>query len=576
LLIRIGIVIAPPLLFLMLRLPPYSMNHFQDAVFFHGILADPAEHLRRFGATYYNVRFGAITPEAALWRLLGSEAGYAAFRWIVAALCALALFEGVRSWKGPALGLVAAVAYLMSPITARMLLQTYADICAVSYTLGCLVLLFFGLRTASGPRLCAGLGAGILAGLAVNSNFFAVMPIAAAGPALLILHGRRLASLAGAFLAAAGGFLLVCAIGYFCFKWLYGIPNLFRPTMDAVLGLSSGGSAIWAEKTWDWIADWPFVYVPFLLCIPGIVLSLYSVDRTAKALLAYCATCTAQFMAYDAFKRGYSLKLYWYYSFLLPGIVLATTASISLAADRVRPGLRNIAASGAAAVLMALAVATAYGFLPVLRWHLPLILVFAAAAVAGLGFTIRIRREMPVMAGSLLVLAIAGLLLMSRDDYRAIYMTQYSNDWDAFEAIEDLIRHVPRTDVDPGDIRFFLGEGLTLREMLLQSSFLGPYSQLLNREGQPQSLGSRSEAVTATLCWLRTRFIIGLYRDTSEMNRFVDWLADRQIAVEPFRQFDLSVRPGPLHVTVLRLKMTQGCRPAPETDAADVFGNPAP
>src|SRR3954468_843023 len=71
---RLAILASPPLLFLLLGLPWYSMNLFQDAVFFHGILADPAEHLRRFGATYYNVRFGAIIPEAALWRLLGSEA----------------------------------------------------------------------------------------------------------------------------------------------------------------------------------------------------------------------------------------------------------------------------------------------------------------------------------------------------------------------------------------------------------------------------------------------------------------------------------------------------------------------
>ena len=551
---RAAVLIMPLLLFVALRFPLYSMNHFQDAVFLHGILDDPAEHLRRFGATYYNVRFGAILPEAALWRLLGPEAGYAAFRWAAAGLGALALFEGVRTWRGPALGLFAATAYLVSPIAARMFLQTYVDIAAVSYTLGAVVLLLFGtVRSRPAGRLAAGFWAGVLAGLAVNSNFFAVMPLAATAPALVVLHGRKILRLGVPTAAAAVGFAVVCAAGFAFYRWHYGVPNVFAPTIAAVLTLTGGSSAIWAEKTHQWILDWPFVPVPFLLCLPGLVLARAG-DRLGAALVCYAASCAALFVAYVAFGQGYSLKLYWYYSFLLPGMTLATTAAAAAAVGLFPPDRRRLAAFVATGALMALADANAASALPVLEWRLPTTLAVAASAAVGLELVRRWAWPEAVLAGILGVFGVATMLLMAKVDYRTIYMTQYSEDWDVFEGIESFVHHMPRTDVDPGDVRFLASAQLVLRETLLQSSFLGPWTGLLGSDRQPLTLDSRSPEILRQLCDYKTRFLITLDHDAAETDGFTAWLARQQVVLAPFRRFSVPLRDGRVDVAVFRVE----------------------
>src|SRR5689334_3813443 len=129
------IILSPLLLHVFLNVPVYALNDFQDAVFYHGILLDLPGHLQRFGPQYYNVRFGAIFPELPFWRLFGPEAGYITYRWALTAGCGLLLFRCVSRRTGRPAGILAAGLYLLSPITARMTIETYVDLSTVSFAL---------------------------------------------------------------------------------------------------------------------------------------------------------------------------------------------------------------------------------------------------------------------------------------------------------------------------------------------------------------------------------------------------------------------------------------------------------
>ncbi|HEY0421184.1 MAG TPA: hypothetical protein VGC80_16835, partial [Acetobacteraceae bacterium] len=421
----LAVLLLPPAVLLAFRFPPVSMNNYQDAFFYLGLAQRPADLIARFGPTYFSVRFGYLLPEAAFAALFKGLTGLVLLRYALTVMVGTLLYATLAPRGGRVAALFAFLFWLVCPITARLTLGTYVDLTVVTFAMaGILVLL----RRADGPTTGDAVLGGALFGLAIHSNFFAFSILAALLPAYAILYFGRAA---GFHLRILGGIVagiaLTTAAGFLFYRVAFGVPNLFAPTLDTIRQLLFGDLNIYASHDVSWMARDLNIYAPVPIFAAWIACHDGRRDRFTTALAVVLPVQYALCLVFDGFFSGYSLKYYWYFSYLLPGMTLCLgSAAVMLA----RQGRRGFTAWPCA--VLGLAV-TAWMLAAQREWvpHLaigPQTLAIACTALLMLAAAVRARG----LASRTLVAALSVCggfwLMMTSPDLLQMYYKRLADD----------------------------------------------------------------------------------------------------------------------------------------------------
>jgi hypothetical protein len=342
---------VPALLFAVVRPDWYYVQNGLDPFFYTGYVQNFDNIFHASGAEHYFIsRWSIYLPQRVLFQVFGdATAAYLVMRWIgagliVAAVSVLAARQGRR--RSDAVALAALV--LLMPMSIRALFADYSDAVVLPAGIALLVLL-----------VCwpddwrAAAGAGALAGLMVVANPFAITVAAATTPFWLRRVERRswLSLLAAA--AAAGA--IVLAAGWLLFRWRYGIPNVYQPTLDFLRERGTQEDPLKSPRLL-WLGYRLWIYLPPLVVLAYVLLCRRIREARTSIGDALIGTCALQWTIQFWFqfaRRGSTLEISYYWSYALPSFCLAFCVVAGIVASRahraVLPGL-----TAAIVVLLAL------------------------------------------------------------------------------------------------------------------------------------------------------------------------------------------------------------------------------
>ena len=303
-------------------LPWLMLQNFTDGVFYLGYALQFGELVDRVGLNYYAVRFSGIFPDALAFSLFGPEAGLVVVRYGLAGACCVALFLCFQKRYSTVAGLLAGVAWAMNPAAIRFLQTAYVDVTAASF-------LCIGLALACLPwvGVVGAGGAGVLFSLAFWGHLHAAVALVFAGPLVLVAiweqGTKRALALMGWMLA---GFVVptIAAAGFYFYQ--FGLWDLTSPTRELLKTLRDGHIPApilaWVEVVRQ---------CPFWLASVPLAAALCLVPNRNRFVFA-CFFAFAGYIAFllwgDVFNGGYSLSLFYYFSFALPAFVFVVAALI--------------------------------------------------------------------------------------------------------------------------------------------------------------------------------------------------------------------------------------------------------
>lgn len=303
-------------------LPWLMLQNFTDGVFYLGYALQFGELVDRVGLNYYAVRFSGIFPDAWAFSLFGPEAGLVVVRYGLAGACCVALFACFQKRFSTWVGVLAALAWAMNPAAIRFLQTAYVDVTAASFL--CIGLALACLR---GVGIAGAGAAGVFFSLAFWGHLHAAVALVFAGPLVLVAlweQGRKRAFLLLGWMLA--GFIVptLAAAGFYFHH--YGMWDLTSPTRELLKTLRDGH--IPAPKL-EWIDV--LRQCPFWLAVVPLSVALIFAPRRDRFLYA-CLFAFAGYIAFllwgDVFNGGYSLSLFYYFSFALPAFVFLVAALI--------------------------------------------------------------------------------------------------------------------------------------------------------------------------------------------------------------------------------------------------------
>lgn len=304
-------------------LPWLMLQNFTDGVFYLGYAMQFQELIDRVGMNYYAVRFSGIFPDALAFSIFGLEVGLVLVRYGLAGACCVALFACFQKRYSTAAGVLAALAWAMNPAAIRFLQTAYVDVTAASF-------LCIGLALACLPGVgaLAAVGAGALFSLAFWGHLHAAVALVFSGPLVLVVlweQGRKRALLLLGWMLA--GFLgpTLIAAGFYYYQ--FGLWDLTSPTRELLQTLKDGH--IPAPKL-EWIEM--VRQCPFWLSVLPLAAGLFFLpkrDRFLWAIFFAFAGYIAFLLWGDLAKGGYSLSLFYYFSFALPAYVFLVAALVA-------------------------------------------------------------------------------------------------------------------------------------------------------------------------------------------------------------------------------------------------------
>ena len=368
----------PLVLFALLRPEAYGLTpNGLDPAFYTGYAMNFDDVLNAVGDGHYFVsRWSAYYPNYLLDIIAGPSAGRLLLRLFLSSAVLLSIWSLRRSWSWGQRILIGTLA-LSLPMFVRAFLTDYPEYIVVSLGI-CLVCLALRER----QSIWSGLALGSLAGLMVVANPLAVtvaiLPIAAAVG--FGARGWRDRSLLVVTVAAGG--VLVLGFGWLWFRWRYGIPNVYQPTVDFVVDRAGVRDPLKSPRL-DWMGRFTWLYsVPILLVgFAGLaLLRKVRLGRTELVAIGLCATQYA-YQWFDQFVRdGDGLEISYYWSYVLP----ATIAVLALAIGRVTKRARTsvlLVVAGAWCALMLAGVPQSLR-LPAGLWFVVVVLVAIGVAAA--------------------------------------------------------------------------------------------------------------------------------------------------------------------------------------------------
>ena len=313
----------------------YELNGL-DSYFYTGYAQNFSDVLEMNGGIHYFVsRWTLYLPNHLLFRLFGAPEGFLVLRWLSASLvtgCIIAL--GRRRWRTA--DIVALCLFvLISPMFLRTVMTDYAD--SVTIPLGILAIAVVALHpTSTWSAVVAGLcGAGIAIG-----NPLAASVVICLIPAWLWVIGtwkRRLMLMSIAL--ASGAFVL--ALGWGLFRFRYGIPNVYAPTIDFMRSNAGLQDGLKSPRLW-WMGYRIWIYLPLIVIVAWrylVKVKHVTFDFSETVVLTTCAFQYAFQIWYQFSRHGSTLEIPYYWSLMVPALLLGTVVVVGKLAQRCREWL---------------------------------------------------------------------------------------------------------------------------------------------------------------------------------------------------------------------------------------------
>ncbi|MBI5087380.1 MAG: hypothetical protein HZB15_00495, partial [Actinobacteria bacterium] len=393
----IGGALALPLaLYLVLRPENYSLTpNSLDPVFYTGYSINFDDIINAVGDTrYFVTRWSAYYPMYVADAVLGPIAGRLVWRWALASVMAAGLWAYGRRFQWTwAQRFLVAVVVLTMPMFVRAFMTDYVEYIVVSLGL-CLWLLCLQQR----QTWWSGATIGTLVALILVANPVAVVTVSFALVAALVLCSggirQRIVLVVSSSVAAA----IVVLGGFVLFRWQYGIPNVYKPTIDCVRTYG-GDPGAWKSPRYEWLARFTWLYGPPILLVTALVLGRRRKVTWHRTEIAALALLGVQYVNqwYEQFPRdGFGLELSFYWSFAFPAYGAALVIVVAKFTQGVQ-SIRVVAIGVGWLLLLWLGVPAALQFPPGVWFAL-----VAAGVVAGCA----------LLASRRVELAVAGLLAL--------------------------------------------------------------------------------------------------------------------------------------------------------------------
>lgn len=434
-------------------------------------------------AHYFLSRWTLYLPELLIQRLLGASVGFVTVRLILLVLGGLGLAM-LRPAASRRLDLVpVAAVVLFSPLLARAVFVDYSDTIVVSCGLFMIAL------AAKGPvRVHTAAVIGLLGACAVVANAFAVFMVAITVGAYLsrsLTRPRRLATHLAALIAAA---VIVIVGGLLFFRWRYGVPDVYAPTVDFIRNNAGFHDPLKSPRLL-WLQYRLWIYLPPLVIAAAGSLRAARLVRlgTGEAVvLAICAVQYAFQVVYQFAFDGSTLEISYYFSYMVPAYSAAL--AVLLYAVFHRCSARSALAVTAAVTL----VLATWRYLPAVHLGSWAIFTVAVAAFAAIGAVLA--RRMPVLLpGAVVSVALAAQLTPPKHEpalpgelrvqagYETLYRGGTSDGVHRFRSVSAFVRRM--NDLDP-DVRkgsgWIVADGIGAQMAAAYSVQVGLPSRWLN------------------------------------------------------------------------------------------------
>ena len=509
-------------------LPWLMLQNFTDGVFYLGYAMHFRELLDRVGMTYYAVRFSAIAPDALAFSLFGLETGFILVRYALAGACCVALFVLFSRRYGMAVGWFAAFAWAFNPAAIRLLQTAYVDVVGASF-------LCLGLCLICLPK--TGVWTAFFGGLSLGMTFWshlhAAMALVFFGPLLIVALVERPRKEAWNFgLAMLAGVGTVTLVGSGFFYWNDGLWDITNPTRELLQMLKEGH--IPAPKL-EWIDV--VRQCPFWLSVIPLGVSLLFLPTRDRFLFA-CFFAFAGYIAFllwgDLVKGGYSLSLFYYFSFALPAFVFLVSAII--------------ANMGRDEWLMALAL-----LLPVfvVAWN-PAIGMAAMAAVIFLACLPALfvwRRSTASVAISLALASLAVTLAPSSKLALGHYWK--SDDLPLLTMAGQLSKALPKYQADPGKLAFWYDDSKGDDLRMLQSFYLHEFTKLRGPDGRSLEFSPAAPIDKKSILRAGLMHIVLLGASAESVEPEVQKLRDVGLPIREIKPIHLQSGGHALHATLV-------------------------
>ncbi len=500
-----GLVLLPTLVRAALGLPWVVLQNFTDGVFYSGYALHFRELIHLLGLHYYAVRFGAIFPDAVAFTLWGLPAGFVLARALLSGACCALLYLVFANRGSAAAGLGAALLWSITPAAIRLQQTGYVDSAGTHLLLlGALLLL----RPRSG--LAASIAGGACLALAASAHLHAAM-------ALVFLMPLLVAETVGggwkaALLRAAGGVsgaALATGAGVLFYYANYGLFDLTEPTREIMRALADGSVASPRLPWWEVVTQGTFWFAP-LTCL-GLVLA--AARRSLFAWLAWTALAgyIGMLAATDVFWGGYSLSLFYYFSFALPALVLCLGGVLEGLAGNLRWKMP-----------MATVAAFAVPVVSAVWWNenpgLWVVGSVAGAVALWVVATERTKQNLAALLG-----ATATALVLSAAPSQRLALGHYWNgdDFALLQLAEKLQSLVPTSAGTGGYTAFWYDDAMPSDLRMLQSLHLHDFSKLRGAGGRilPPGRMRPEDAAAIRARGVQRVVLLGQDPDALEINR---------------------------------------------------------
>ncbi|MFZ4812407.1 MAG: hypothetical protein ACOYL9_13795 [Ilumatobacteraceae bacterium] len=338
-------VLLPAALFLILRPERFGLTpNPLDPVFYTGYAINFDDIMNAVGGRHYFVsRWTSFYPVYLVSRVTDPYLGRLIVRWLIASAALLAIWRIRPTWNW-AQRILIGVLVLSTPMFVRPMLTDYVEYTVVG--VGLCVAAMCVRRDRLGPLSMFTIG--VLSGIVVIANPFGVTIVAIPIAAALVLgwQGWRRIFLDGGLLIVGG--LLPIVGGLYLFRWRYGLPDVYQPTIDFIRNFQAPVEDPWRSPTSAWIGHFTWIWVPPLLLISGLALLRRRGVRLERHEWAAIAVCGAQwlFQCFDEFvRKGYGLQLPFYWSYGFPAYAVGFVVIVGRLTEGMRS--RTIAVLGA-------------------------------------------------------------------------------------------------------------------------------------------------------------------------------------------------------------------------------------
>jgi hypothetical protein len=396
------------ILYVVLRPENYALTpNSLDPVFYTGYSINFDDVMNAVGDRHYFVsRWSAYLPMYVADMAFGPVAGRLFWRLVLAVALVAALWLLGRRWRWtlPQRLLIGTVV-LSTPMFVRAFFSDYVEYLVVG--LG-VVLVCLALKERH--RWWSASLFGVLGGLVFVANPIAITMLALTGVCCLVVGARGLRERVWLASVAAGSGVVVVVAGLLLFRWNYGIPNVYQPSIDFLRNYQPPVVDDWKSPRLEWLEKYTWLYSAPLILVTAGVLALRRAVKFDRVEIAALLLCGVQYSYqwFDQFVRGgYGLELSFYWSFSLPPYLVALAVVLGRLSSGV--GTRHLVAVGVSWVAFLAVGVPAALELPAGLWLLPLSLV-VVAGVARFGPRIR-------AAALALILALTGWLQVGAPAY---------------------------------------------------------------------------------------------------------------------------------------------------------------